>query len=88
MVKLEVAKDLYGKALTKKSRKEAEEKVAAYNAWRNTEEQKGRAQDEHGRGLVKVMLENVKSATPRNPVTESMCHVMGNVDCKLNICFT
>ena len=82
MAKLEVAKAAYEKALKMKNENKAQEKIDAYNAWRISEEQKGRAQDEHGRNLVKIMVDSAKSATPRNLVNESMCNVMGNVDGK------
>ena len=80
VVKLDVAKEVYDKALKQKIEQESRDKVEAYNAWRIAEEQKGREQDDHGRSLVKSMLDTAKSATTRNPVTESMCKVVGNVD--------
>lgn len=80
MLKLDNAKIVYEKALKRKQDNDAEEKVEAYNSWRMAEEKKGKAQDEHARKLVKVMLEAVRSASPPEPVTESMCNVMGNLD--------
>ena len=64
MVKLETAKNLYEKAQRKKEKKDAEERLEAYNAWRMGEEKKGRIQDEQGRNLVKAMMECVKSVNP------------------------
>lgn len=80
-VKYDVAKEAYEKAKKKKQEKEAEEKVEAYNAWRAGEERRGRLQDEHGRNLVKSMLDAVKSAQSE-PVIVSMCNVLGNLDGK------
>lgn len=82
IVKLEKAKDLYEKALKNKKKEEDEERLEAYNIWKKGEEKKGRAQDEHGKGLVKVMMDCLKES-PHEPVIESMCNVMGNVDGKL-----
>lgn len=82
MTKYEAAKEIYEKAKKKKLQKDAEDKMEAYNAWRAGEEKKGRLQDEHGRNLVKAMLESVKLAQSE-PVTSSMCNVIGNVDGKL-----
>lgn len=76
--KFEQAKVANDKAQKKKAEEIAEHKIEAYNAWRLSEQKKGKAQDEHGRNLVKTMLEQVKSA--KEPVKEAMCHVMGNVD--------
>lgn len=78
VLKFDTAKETYEKAMKKKMEKEAQDKVEAYNAWRIEEEKKGRAQDEHGRSLVKTMLDYAKSGSPL--VTQSMCNVMGNVD--------
>lgn len=82
MLKLETAKEMYEKALKKKNKQDDEERLEAYNNWRIEEEKKGRAIDEHGKNLVKKMMDCVKESK-REPVTESMCHVMGNVDSKL-----
>lgn len=79
VVKLEAATLAFDAALKEKKEKDARDKVDAYNNWRMQEEKKGRAQDEHGKGLVKVMLDAVKAAPP-NPVNSAMCNVMGNVD--------
>ena len=79
-IKYEKAKDAYEKARKKKLQKDAADKVDAYNAWRIAEEKKGRTQDEHGKNLVKIMTDLVKAKSPREPVTESMCNVIGNVD--------
>lgn len=84
VLKLENARSVYEKALQRKNEKEAEEKVEAYNSWRHAEEKKGRAQDDHAKGLVKIMIDTVKSASPRQPVIESMCNVIGNMDGNLN----
>ena len=83
IVKFENAKKANDQAQKKKAEKIAADKIEAYNAWRAAEDKRGRTQDEHGRNLVKTMLERVKSVTPKEPVTESMCYVMGNVDGKL-----
>lgn len=86
VAKFEVAKEKYEIALQKKIEMDGKEKVEAYNKWRMEEEKRGRAQDEHGKNLVKVMLQSVKSAPP-NAVSSSMCNVMGNLDSRLNIPF-
>ena len=70
----------------KKAEKDQANKIEAYNAWRTAEEKRGKAQDEHGRNLVKTMLERVKAFPPKEPATESMCYVMGNVDGKSYSC--
>lgn len=82
VAKFDVAKNIYDKALQMKMEQQARDKVEAYNAWRIAEEQKGRAQDDHGRNLVKIMLDKAKSETSKNAVTLPMCNVMGNVDGK------
>lgn len=84
VLKLEKAKIVYEKALKSKLDRDAADKVEAYNTWRAQEEKRGRAQDDHGKSLVKVMIDRVKAASPREPVTESMCNVLGNSDSKAN----
>lgn len=83
VLKYDTAKQVYDKALKKKLEKEAETKVEAYNTWRIAEEKKGRAQDEHGRNLVKIMQECVKDTPNCEPVIAAMSNVVGNVDGKL-----
>ena len=85
VLKLDQAKLVYEKALKNKVEKDAADKVEAYNNWRAQEEKRGRAQDEHGRNLVKIMMDRIKSASPRDPVAESMCNVIGNTDGTVNI---
>ena len=75
------AKQAYDIAMVKLSEEKAEAKLAAYNNWRAEQERKGKAQDDHSRGLVKKMGEMVIRNQP-GPVTESMCNVLGNMDCK------
>lgn len=84
MLKLAKAEAIYETAQKKKDKKDSEDRLEAYNNWRMGEEKKGRTQDEHGRSLVKVMMDCVRSANPREPVVESMCNVIGNVDGKHN----
>ena len=85
VTKYNAAKEIYEKAKKKKFKKDAEDKVDAYNWWRIAEEKRGRAQDEHGRNLVKTMLDCVLTESRSNPekVTGAMCNVMGNIDGKL-----
>ena len=80
VLKLEGAREAYEKALKRKLDQEADEKVEAYNNWRLAEEKKGRAQDDHGKNLVKIMYEAVKSTSSHEPVTVAMSNVIGNTD--------
>ena len=82
VVKLNAASASYDAAMKKKLEQDALDKVEAYNTWRLEEEKRGKAQDDHGRILVKKMMETVRAA-PENKVSECMCSVLGNVDGKL-----
>lgn len=77
--KLEVATERYDEELKKRMDARAAAKIDLYNNWRRAEEQKGKACDETSRKLVKKMIDNVKTL-PTDPITESMCMVLGNFD--------
>ena len=84
VLKFEAAKVKYDAAMVAKSKKDAQDKVEAYNIWRQEEEKRGRAQDEHGKSLVKVMLDCAKTEDPPNPLNRSVANVLANVD---GMCF-
>lgn len=82
VLKFDKAKNKFAAAMEIKKKQDIQDKVEAYNAWREEEEMRGRAQDEHGRSLVKAMMETVKTSDSPQAVNKSMCSVLGNVDGK------
>lgn len=76
--KYNIAKAQFEDAQKKLEDEKALAKLEAYKNWRLEEDRKGKAQDDRGRNLVKVMLQAAKSDP--NPIEEPKCNVLGNVD--------
>lgn len=79
--KFNVAKELVDAEVKKREAARAQAKIDAYNNWLAEEHEKGKAQDEHSRSLVKVLKQAVK-AGPSTPVEAASSNVLANMDGK------
>ena len=77
--KLTVAEELLDAEIKKREAVREQAKIDAYNNWLAEEQQKGKAQDDHSKNLMKILKQAVKVG-PSNPVEAATANVLGNMD--------